>query len=52
MKLNCREWSDQVWFVTKTRKDNDVIDRTDVVYIQNKIELSGPIWLGAVCDEN
>ena len=36
----------------KTRKDNDVIDRTDVVYIQNKIELSGPIWLGAVCDEN
>lgn len=42
-KLNCLDLFDQMWYVMKTRKDNDVIDRTDVVYIQNKIELSGPI---------
>lgn len=36
----------------KTRKDDNVIDRTGVVYIENKIELSWPIKLGVVYDEN
>ena len=52
MKLSCREWSDQVWFVTKTRKDNDVIDCPRVVYTKNETKLSRPIRPSADYDEN
>ena len=38
--------------MTKTRKDNNVIDRTGAAYIKNKIELSRPIGSGADYDEN
>ena len=36
----------------ETRQDNDMIDYTDAIYAQNEIELLGPIWSGAVYDEN
>ena len=36
----------------KTRHDNDVAERIDVVYTKNDIGLLWPIELGAVCDEN
>ena len=36
----------------ETRQDNDVTDRTGLVYVETEIELSVPIWVGVVCDEN
>ena len=36
----------------KTSKDNNVIDRTGVIYAENKIELSWPIRSSAFYDEN
>ena len=36
----------------KTIKDNDVTDSIDVVYVENKIELSWSIGLGVVCYQN
>ena len=42
----------QVWFVMKTRQDNDMIKRIGAVYAKNDIELLGPIGLDVVYDEN
>lgn len=45
-KLSCREQSDRVQFVIKTRLNNDVTDSIGLVYAENKTELSwliGPI---------
>ena len=36
----------------KTRLDNDMIDRIDLVKIKTETKLLGHIWLGVVCDEN
>ena len=36
----------------KRRKDNDVIDRIDLLYVENDIELSWSIWEGTVYDED
>ena len=36
----------------KTNQDNVVTNRIGLLYIKTKIELLGPIQLGAVCDEN
>lgn len=36
----------------KTRQNNDVTDHIDLVYIETRIELLWPIWLGAIYDEN
>ena len=52
MKLCCHDWSSQVQFVRKVIQDNDMTDRTSAVYIENEIELSWLIGLGAVYDEN
>ena len=41
-----------VWSIVKTKQDNDMIDRTSGVYVENNIELSWLIGLGAVCDKN
>ena len=38
--------------MTKTRQDNNTIDRIDTIYIENKTELSKPIGSGATCDQN
>ena len=36
----------------KTREDNDVTNRTGVMYVKNDTELSWSIRSGTVCDEN
>ena len=38
--------------MTKTREDNELIDRTSVVCVENDIELSWSIKLGTIYDEN
>lgn len=38
--------------LTKTRQDNNMINRISVVYAENNIELSWPIGLGVDYDEN
>lgn len=40
MKSSCRDQSDQVWSMTKTRNNNDVINRIDLDYVENNTELS------------
>ena len=52
MKLSCHDQLDQVQFMTKIRKDNDVFDHIGLVYVEIEIELSRPIWQGVVYDEN
>ena len=51
LKLNCWDQSDQVWFVMKTKQNNDMTDHTDAVYIKNEIELPWLIVPGLVYDE-
>ena len=36
----------------KTRWENNVIDHTSAIHTENKTELSWPIGLGVICDEN
>ena len=36
-KLSYRDWSDQVWSLTKTKQENNVIDPTSVVYFEKKL---------------
>ena len=48
-ELSCR--SNRVWFVKKTKQDNDVTNRIGLVYVETEIELSGPLWSGVVYDE-
>ena len=45
-----RNWLDQVWFVTKTRQDNDLTNRRGATSIENETELSWSIRLGVVYD--
>ena len=52
MKLKCNDWLNQVLSLLKTRWDNDVNDRIGLVYAEIKTQLSVPIWLSEVCDEN
>ena len=33
MKLSCHDQLDRVWFVTKTSKDNNMIDRIGAFYV-------------------
>lgn len=40
MVLSCRDLSYQVWFVIETRKDNDLIDQTSVIYDEIETKLS------------
>lgn len=50
-KLSSRDWSN-LRSMTKTKEDNDVTKKTNVVYIKNNIELSWLIWLGVIYEEN
>ena len=52
MKLGCRDQSNRVLSITKTRQDNDVIGFIGVVYIENDIELLRSIRPGIVYDQN
>ena len=42
MKLNCRDWSNHVRSMMKTRQDNNVTDHIGSTYAEIEIELSGP----------
>ena len=37
--------------MTKTRKDNDVIEHIGAVYVENYNELLGPIGPSVMCDK-
>lgn len=39
MKMNCRDRSNGVQFVMKTRQDNNMIDHASVFNVKNDIEL-------------
>lgn len=52
MILNCRDPSNWVQSLIKTRQDNYVIDCTSLVYAKIETELSGPIKLCVVYFEN
>ena len=51
-KLNCHDRFDRVWSMTQTRQDNNVIDRTSAVYVENEIELSWSIKQSMVYEKN
>lgn len=36
----------------KTRQENDVTDRIDLIYVKTEIELSIPIWTSVIYAEN
>ena len=36
----------------KVKQDNNVTDHIGLVYVETETKLLGPIWLGALCDEN
>ena len=42
-KLNCHDWSNRVRSMTKTRKDNNMTDRTGAIYSKIGTELSWSI---------
>ena len=50
--INFRDRLHQVPTVTNSKYDNYVTDHIDVVYFENKIELSRSIESSSVCDEN
>ena len=50
--LRCHDQSDGVRSMTKTKQDNDMIDPIDLVYVETKTKLSGPIWSNAAYEEN
>ena len=52
MKLNYRYQTDRVPIMIKTRYDNNVTNYTNVVYTENKINLSWPIGSCAIYDES
>lgn len=52
IKLSFLDLLDRVQSMIKTIKDNDMIDRTSLVYVETKIELLRLIELSAVYYEN
>ena len=52
MKLSCYDQSNRVPSMTKIWQDNDVTNRIGLVYAEIEFELSRPIWLFKVYDEN
>ena len=52
LKLSCRDLTNQVWSITKTRQENDMIDCIGVTYVENKTRLLQPIRLGATYAKN
>ena len=52
MKLSFLDLLDRVQSMIKTIKDNDMIDRTSLVYVETKTELLRLIELSAVYYEN
>ena len=46
-KLSFHDWSDWVCSIIKTRKNNNVNDHKDMIYVENDIEVLWSIELGA-----
>lgn len=44
MILNYQDRWNSVWFMTKTRLDNDVTDCGGSLYVEFETKLSCPIW--------
>ena len=42
-KQSFYDWLNQVWFVTKTKQDNDVTDCIGLVYVETKTKWLEPI---------
>ena len=51
MILNYQDQSNNVWSMTKTRQDNDVVDHIGPFYAKNKIEQLWSIWRGTIDEE-
>ena len=51
-ELNCHDWLDQMQSIMKSREDNNVTNCIGVIFIEYNIELSRPIWLCEVYDED
>ena len=43
MKLICYDLSNRVWFVMKTKQDNDMTNCIGLVYVETKTEQLKPI---------
>ena len=52
LKLNCRDRSNRVQSMTKTRHNNNMIDCLSVVHAKNYTKQLGLIEPGVICDEN
>ena len=44
--------TNKVWYVIKTKQDNDVTKRIGAIYVKNDIELSQSMRLSVVFDED
>lgn len=51
LKMNCRNLSNLVQFVMKTKQDNNMTDRIGAIYTKNDNELSRLIVSDVICDE-
>lgn len=49
-KLSCHDRLDQVRSMMKRRQENEMTERTGVIYIENEIEKLWSIELGTICD--
>lgn len=43
LEMNYYDRSERMWYITKSREDNDLTNRTDVISTEYNIELSIPI---------
>ena len=50
--MNCQELFDQMQYVMKTKKNDDVINRIGAFYVKNDIELLWSIGSSATYDKN
>ena len=51
-ELNCHDRSNMLLFITKSKQDNDVIDRIGVIFIEYNTKMSILIEQCAVYDED
>ena len=51
-KLYYRNRLNRVWYVTKTKQDNDMSNHTSAIYVENANKLLWPIKSSEVHDKN
>ena len=52
MKLNCYDRADKVYYMEKTRQENDMTNRIGAVYVKIETEMSWSIRQDVVNHEN